>query len=292
MRSLLLIDQALHSKMHVIHPRSPSLDCQEHIEGVQEGDLLDASSEYRRAIFKAKAAQPRRSGSCVSAFCANTPQRAFESSTTRLLATDFAFLTSSLYMCCCSLVLHDFQIDLLYQQTKQHLLAADLSKTNDTPSHGHLLSALSERFIRGISPIVITIMPRSEVSTYAPLPFHTIRALALTSTIIVFSILGYFCFQLKNDGFKLPWTLLVVCPTSLSVLAHVANILQMLAGSLLSFLHLVISYIFLRSRTPISSVQHSHQRSYYSLVHGRLRSTSLEHVWHTVALLQQDQLGE
>lgn len=138
------------------------------------------------------------------------PQQAFQSSTCRP-AFDVVFSFSSIVY---ALLLSDFAQSLnsnSFSTDKATFPYSIFSEDNDIPSDEHSVSALPERFVRSIFLVATSTMPRSEVSTYAPLPFHTIRALALTSTIIVSAILGYFCFQLKNDGFKLPWTLLVVC---------------------------------------------------------------------------------
>jgi len=40
--------------------------------------------------------------------------------------------------------------------------------------------------------------------------FHLIRAIAFISQTIVSGILIFFCIQLKKDGFKLPWTFIIV----------------------------------------------------------------------------------
>ena len=45
---------------------------------------------------------------------------------------------------------------------------------------------------------------------YPTLPFHAIRTLSLISALIVSGILIFFCYQLKVDGYKLPWTFLIV----------------------------------------------------------------------------------
>jgi hypothetical protein len=67
-------------------------------------------------------------------------------------------------------------------------------------------------------------MARSAPS-YPPLPYHTIRFITFTSASIVTSILIYFCYHLKHDNFKLPWTFLIVLagtiPALLSLLLTV-----------------------------------------------------------------------
>lgn len=47
-------------------------------------------------------------------------------------------------------------------------------------------------------------------SAYPPVPFHSIRAFSLISSLIVAAIMFFFMYHLRNDGFKLPWTFLVV----------------------------------------------------------------------------------
>ncbi|KIX03788.1 uncharacterized protein Z518_07341 [Rhinocladiella mackenziei CBS 650.93] len=73
-------------------------------------------------------------------------------------------------------------------------------------------------------------MPKSKMKSrpqvYPRLPFHIIRAIAFISGSIVSGILIFFCVQLRHDGFKLPWTFIIV-----------------LAASLLSLLTLLITSI-------------------------------------------------
>ncbi|EAW06487.1 uncharacterized protein ACLA_081770 [Aspergillus clavatus NRRL 1] len=47
-------------------------------------------------------------------------------------------------------------------------------------------------------------------SLYPPVPFHTIRTIALLSSVIVGIILAVFIYHLKSGGYKLPWTFLVL----------------------------------------------------------------------------------
>ena len=47
-------------------------------------------------------------------------------------------------------------------------------------------------------------------SYYQAKPFHGVRTVSALSSIIVASILVYFCIQLKSDNFKIPWTFLIV----------------------------------------------------------------------------------
>ncbi|KAL6249139.1 hypothetical protein RBB50_004202 [Rhinocladiella similis] len=56
---------------------------------------------------------------------------------------------------------------------------------------------------------------RSRPQVYPRLAFHVIRAIAFISAAIVSGILIYFCIQLKHDGFKLPWTFIVILLSSL-----------------------------------------------------------------------------
>lgn len=61
------------------------------------------------------------------------------------------------------------------------------------------------------STTYFTMVNRTRPSAYKPvLPFHAVRAATALSVIISFSILIYFCIQLRSDSFRLPWTFLVV----------------------------------------------------------------------------------
>ena len=52
---------------------------------------------------------------------------------------------------------------------------------------------------------------RTPPSHYPPLAFHLIRTFSLVSSLIVSGILLYFCYHLRHDHYKIPWTFLVVC---------------------------------------------------------------------------------
>jgi len=54
---------------------------------------------------------------------------------------------------------------------------------------------------------------RSRPQVYPRLAFHVVRAIAFISASIVTGILVYFCIQLKHDGYKLPWTFIIVRTT-------------------------------------------------------------------------------
>ncbi|KIX98347.1 uncharacterized protein Z520_05648 [Fonsecaea multimorphosa CBS 102226] len=69
---------------------------------------------------------------------------------------------------------------------------------------------------------------KSRPQVYPRLSFHLIRAVAFVSASIVSGILIYFCMQLRHDGFKLPWTFIIVLASSL---------LSLLSLVLTSFLH-------------------------------------------------------
>ncbi|EXJ53891.1 hypothetical protein A1O7_09227 [Cladophialophora yegresii CBS 114405] len=56
---------------------------------------------------------------------------------------------------------------------------------------------------------------RSRPQVYPRLAFHLVRAIALISASIVSGILIYFCVQLRHDGFKLPWTFIIVLASTL-----------------------------------------------------------------------------
>lgn len=51
---------------------------------------------------------------------------------------------------------------------------------------------------------------KSRPQVYPRLSFHLVRAIALISTAVVGGILAYFCVQLRHDGFKIPWTFIIV----------------------------------------------------------------------------------
>ncbi|KIV82272.1 hypothetical protein PV11_04393 [Exophiala sideris] len=56
---------------------------------------------------------------------------------------------------------------------------------------------------------------RSRPQVYPRLAFHVVRAIAFISASIVTGILVYFCIQLKHDGYKLPWTFIIILASSL-----------------------------------------------------------------------------
>ncbi|EXJ76328.1 uncharacterized protein A1O5_00836 [Cladophialophora psammophila CBS 110553] len=69
---------------------------------------------------------------------------------------------------------------------------------------------------------------KSRPQVYPRLAFHIIRTIAFISASIVSGILIYFCIQLRQDGFKLPWTFIIVLAASL---------LSLLCLFLTAFLH-------------------------------------------------------
>ncbi|KAF4240413.1 hypothetical protein CNMCM8980_001306 [Aspergillus fumigatiaffinis] len=59
-------------------------------------------------------------------------------------------------------------------------------------------------------------------SLYPPVPFHTIRAISLLSSVIVGIILAVFISHLKSGGYKLPWAfLLLLVSAFLSILNYI-----------------------------------------------------------------------
>jgi hypothetical protein len=52
---------------------------------------------------------------------------------------------------------------------------------------------------------------RAPPSHYPFLAFHLVRTCSLVCSTIVSGILLYFCYWLKHDNYKIPWTFLVVC---------------------------------------------------------------------------------
>ena len=64
--------------------------------------------------------------------------------------------------------------------------------------------------LRGISEEQSITMSRVRTSHYTPLSFHGVRIISLLFNVIIGGLLAYFLVHLRSDGFKLPWTLLVV----------------------------------------------------------------------------------
>ncbi|KAI8931591.1 hypothetical protein NX059_011245 [Plenodomus lindquistii] len=50
---------------------------------------------------------------------------------------------------------------------------------------------------------------------YPPIAFHGIRCAQLVSSIVVASIMFYFCSELAHDNYKLPWTFILLFTVSL-----------------------------------------------------------------------------
>jgi hypothetical protein len=61
-------------------------------------------------------------------------------------------------------------------------------------------------------------MARKPAPEYPPLPYHGIRFMSFASASIVSAILIYFCYHLKHDDFKIPWTFLVILAASIPAL--------------------------------------------------------------------------
>jgi len=59
---------------------------------------------------------------------------------------------------------------------------------------------------------------RKRESYYSPLPFHAVRFTSCLFSLALGGVLAYFFINLKNDGFKLPWTLLIILVTSIFTL--------------------------------------------------------------------------
>lgn len=47
-------------------------------------------------------------------------------------------------------------------------------------------------------------------SNYSASSFHGVRTIAAISAMVVTGILVFFCIELKNEGYKIPWTFLIV----------------------------------------------------------------------------------
>lgn len=83
---------------------------------------------------------------------------------------------------------------------------------------------------------------RKQPTHYPFLPFHAIRTLSLISSAIVSAILIYFCYHLKNDKYKIPWTFLIVLAASLFTLcALTLTFLIHVCGTLSPMFNLVIN---------------------------------------------------
>ncbi|KAI4676961.1 uncharacterized protein J4E84_009261 [Alternaria hordeiaustralica] len=60
---------------------------------------------------------------------------------------------------------------------------------------------------------------RVKPTAYPFLPFHTIRCAQLLSSLVVASIMFYFLRELAHDGYRLPWTFILLMTVSLLTLA-------------------------------------------------------------------------
>jgi len=60
----------------------------------------------------------------------------------------------------------------------------------------------------------VSVKTKMKPSNYSAMSFHGVRIVSAISAIIVTGILVFFCVELKNEGFKIPWTFLIVCPTT------------------------------------------------------------------------------
>ena len=59
---------------------------------------------------------------------------------------------------------------------------------------------------------------RVKTTAYPFLPFHIIRCAQLLSSLVVASIMFYFLRELSHDGYRLPWTFILVrIPTTYSI---------------------------------------------------------------------------
>jgi len=56
---------------------------------------------------------------------------------------------------------------------------------------------------------------RNQPSHYSSFSFHLIRTCSLISSLVVSAILLYFCYHLKHENYKIPWTFLVLLAVSL-----------------------------------------------------------------------------
>ncbi|KAG9187127.1 hypothetical protein G6011_04998 [Alternaria panax] len=63
---------------------------------------------------------------------------------------------------------------------------------------------------------------RVKPTAYPFLPFHIIRCAQLLSSLVVASIMFYFLRELSHDGYKLPWTFILLMTVSLLTLVALA----------------------------------------------------------------------
>lgn len=59
---------------------------------------------------------------------------------------------------------------------------------------------------------------KTKPSYYSPFSFHAVRTISALSSVVVSGILVFFCIELKNEGYKIPWTFLIVSGLSLDPL--------------------------------------------------------------------------
>lgn len=84
---------------------------------------------------------------------------------------------------------------------------------------------------------------KTKPSYYSTFPFHAIRTISALSSVVVAGILIFFCIELKNEGYKIPWTFLIVSglpsgfPSSLLIASKV------LAASLFTLIWLLFTLL-------------------------------------------------
>lgn len=63
-----------------------------------------------------------------------------------------------------------------------------------------------------------TIKTKMKPSNYTAKTFHGVRTISAISSMVVTGILVYFCIALKNEGYRIPWTFLIVLAASILTL--------------------------------------------------------------------------
>ena len=172
-------------------------------------------------------------------------------------------------------------LDVLDRQRHPRLLVACCGLELPTePSANTLSNKMSDTKIR------------SKPSQYPFLAFHFIRACSLVCSIIVSAILLYFCYWLKHDNYKIPWTFLVVSH-SLSVLRILLQLTPSPAPSCVAphphypHSHLPLSHL----QWPIPTDQPLHQHPSPHSMDSGVGTPRLEHERNAIPFLQHLKLG-
>lgn len=116
-------------------------------------------------------------------------------------------------------------------------------------------------------------------SPYNALSFHGVRCISAICSIIVGCILAFFAVALKNDGYKVPWTFLIVSLLSLVVVTRSDNVTGRSSGNIDTTrfdLHIMHTSL----HAPLANIQSYSQRtSPYRMV-GSHWSARLQYLWN------------